>query len=160
ETNDRPFILAINEWPLFELQRLAKKEGFAAVDEAVRQVRSAVYFGSPPEPRRGRVAVVDLGLRNVLARRVVLAGLDRLTDDRFTAELSDAAPASLNVRRLRSGRVRERLAALLDQASRRGEHVTMRQLVGFLAYIITGGTDSTGRIMSQGDGRYLYANLV
>jgi len=48
----------------------------------------------------------------------------------------------------------------LDQASRRGEHVTMRQLMGFLAYILTGGTDSTGRIMSQGDGRYLYANLV
>ena len=36
----------------------------------------------------------------------------------------------------------------------------MRQLMGFLAYIITGGTDATGRIMSQGSGRYLYANAV
>src|SRR6185503_5695634 len=62
--------------------------------------------------------------------------------------------------RLRTERVKERLAALLEQASRRGEHTTMRQLMGFLAYVITGGTDSTGRIMSQGDGRFLFANLV
>jgi hypothetical protein len=160
EKNKRPFVLAINEWPLFELRRLAGEDGFAPVEEAVRQVRSAGYFGTPPEPRRGRVAVVDLNLRNVLASRVVLAGIDRLTDDRFVAELTDADPASLNVRRLRSERVKERLAALLDQVSRRGDHVTMRQLMGFLAYIVTGGADSTGRIMSQGDGRYLYANLV
>jgi len=160
DKNNRAFVLAINEWPLFELRRLARKEGFKPVEEAVRQVRSAVYFGTPPEPRQGRVAVVDLNLRNVLAPRVVLSAIDRLTDDRFVSDLSDADPAHLNTRRLRSERVKSRLAALLDQASRRGEHVTMRQLMGFLAYILTGGTDSTGRIMSQGDGRYLYANLV
>jgi len=160
ERNNRPFILAINEWPLFELRQLARAEGFAPVDEAVRQVQSAVYFGQPPAARQGRVAVVDLSLRNVLASRVVLAGIDRLTDYRFVSQLSDADPAHLNVQRLRSERVKSRLAALLDEVSRRGEHATMRQLMGFLAYALTGGTDSTARIMSQGDGRYLYANLV
>ena len=34
----------------------------------------------------------------------------------------------------------------------------MRQFMGFVAYIITGGTDSTGRLISQKDNRYLYAN--
>ncbi len=160
DKNKRAFVLAINEWPLFELRRLARQEGFQPVEEAVRQVRSAVYFGAPPEPRQGRVAVVDLNLRNVLASRVALAAIGRLTDGRFVSDLSTADPALLNVQRLRSERVQSRLAALLDQASRRGEHATMRQLMGFLAYILTGGTDSTGRIMSQGDGRYLYANLV
>lgn len=160
DANNRAFILAINEWPLFELRRLARTEGFDPVNEAVRQVRSAVYFGDPPAPRRGRVAVIDLNLRNVLAQRVVIAGLDRLTDDRFVSDLSDADPTKANVARLRTDRVKVRLAALLEQASRRGEHTTMRQLMGFLAYVITGGTDSTGRIMSQGDGRLLFANLV
>lgn len=160
DKNKRAFILAINEWPLFELRRLANKEGFEPVGEAVRQVRSAVYFGQPPTPRQGRVSVVDLNLRNVLASRVVLSAIDRLTNERFVSDLSETDPAQLNVRRLRSERVKNRLAALLDQASRRGEHVTMRQLMGFLAYILTGGTDSTGRIVSQGDGRFLYANLV
>jgi Domain of unknown function (DUF4338) len=160
EKNKRPFVLAINEWPLFELRRLAEKHGFAPVEEAVRQVRGAVYFGAPPTPRRGRVTVVDLSLRNVLAPRVVRTGTERLTDDRFVSELAKADPASVNVLMLRNERVKSRLAALLEQASRRGEHTTMRQLMGFLAYILTGGTDSTDRMMSQGNGRYLYANLV
>jgi nucleoside-triphosphatase THEP1 len=160
DANGRAFILAINEWPLFELRRLARTERFDPVEEAVRQVRSAVYFGDPPAPPQGRVVVIDLNLRNVLAQRVVIAALDRLTDDRFVSELADADPARANVDRLRTERVTERLAALLEQASRRGEHTTMRQLMGFLAYVITGGTDSTGRIMSQGDGRFLFANLV
>lgn len=160
EANKRPFLLAINEWPLFELRRLARAEGFAPVDEAVRQVRSAVFFGPPPAARNGLVAVVDLNLRNVLAASVVLTALDRLTADRFVSELTDADPATLNVARLRSERVQSRLSALLDLASRRGEHTTMRQLMGFLAFIMTGGMDATGRIMSQGDARYLYANLA
>ena len=160
DANGRAFILAINEWPLFELRRLARTEGFEPVDEAVRQVRAAVYFGDPPAPPQGRVVVIDLNLRNVLAQRVVITALDRLTDDRFVADLADADPAKANVTRLRTERVKERLAALLEQASRRGQHTTMRQLMGFLAYVITGGTDSTGRIMSQGDGRFLFANLA
>ncbi len=160
DENNRAFILAINEWPLFELRRLARTEGFAPVDEAVRQVRSAVYFGDPPAAPEGRVAVVDLNLRNVLAERVVVAAVDRLTADRFVSDLAEADPARCNVERLRSERVKSRLAALLEQASRRGEHTTMRQLMGFVAYVVTGGTDSTGRIVSQGDGRFLYANLV
>lgn len=160
DENGRALFLAINEWPLVELRRLAQQEGFAPVDEAVRQVRTAVYFGDPPSPRQGRVTVIDLNLRNVLAERVVSAALDRLTDERFVSELSNADPAQSNVNMLRSQRVKSRLAALLEQASRRGEHTTMRQAMGFLAYVITGGTDSTARIMSQGDGRFLYANLV
>lgn len=160
DKNKRAFILAINEWPLFELRHLARKEGFEPVEEAIRQVRSAVFFGNAPEPRDGRVAVIDLNLRNVLAPRVVRSAMDRLTADRFVADLSEADPAVLNVVRLRSERVRNRLAALLEEVSRRGDHTTMRQLMGFLAYLITGGTDATGRIVSQGDNRYLYANLV
>lgn len=160
DNNKRAFVLAINEWPLFELRRLARIEGFQPVEEAVRQVRAAVFFGKAPAPRQGRVSVIDLNLRNVLAHRVVAAALDRLTADRFVCDLAEADPAQRNVQRLRTERVKARFAALLEQASRRGEHATMRQLMGLLAYSLTGGTDSTSRIMSQGDDRFLYANLV
>lgn len=156
----RAFVVAINEWPLFELRRRARAEGFEPVDEAVRQVQEAVFYGEPPAAPGGRVAVVDLNLRNVLSPRVTLAAVERLTADRFVADLDGPDPASVNVARLRTDRVQDRLAALLDQASRRGEHTTMRQLMGFIAYLITGGTDSTGRLLSQKDNRYLYANLA
>lgn len=160
DENGRPFVLAINEWPLFELRKLARHVEFGPVEEAVRQVQEAVYYAKAPEPRKGRVAVIDLNLRNVLAPDVVRSAIGRVTADRFVAELADADPAARNVRRLRDERVQERLALLLNQASRQGEHATMRQLMGFLAYTLTGGTNSAGRIASQGDDRFLYANLV
>lgn len=160
DENKQPFILAINEWPLFELRRLAREEGFGPVDEAIRQVQEAVYYGDAPAAQQGRVSVVDLNLRNVLSRRVTLAAVERLTADRFVAELDPADPASRNVAQLRSPRVQDRLAALLEQAARRGQHTTMRQLMGFVAFLITGGTDATGRLLSQGDDRFLYANLA
>ena len=156
----RAFVLAINEWPLLDLRSLANSEGFEPVSEAVRQVRSAMYYGHPPTPPKGPVRVIDLNLRNVLTRRIILAALDRLTNDRFTSQLVDADPAKENVTRLRSDRVKTRIAGLLEQAARRGEHTTMRQLIGFLAYLITGGTDSLTRVRSQGNGRFCFANLM
>ncbi len=160
DENKRPFILAINEWPLFELRRRAREEGFAPVYEAIRQVQEAVFYGDAPAPQQGLVSVVDLNLRNVLASRVTLAAVERLTADRFVSELDAADPATRNVARLRSPRVQQRLAALLEQAARRGQHTTMRQLMGFVSFLITGGTDASGRLLSQGDDRYLYANLA
>jgi hypothetical protein len=160
EDNRRPLVLAINEWPLFELQRLAIQEEFAPVAEAIRQVRSAVFFGPEPEPRQGRVSVIDLNLRNVLAKRVVSTALARLTAERFTRDLNPADPAVVNAERLMQERVQERLGALLGHAARLGQHTTMRQLMGFLAYLLTGGTDATTRIMSQENGRYYYSSLA
>lgn len=160
DENKRPFILAINEWPLFELRRLARKECFEPVQEAVRQVQQAIFYGDPPEPPRGRVTVVDLNLRDVLRPRVTRAAIERLTADRFISGLNEADPAAVNVARLRTSRVGERLADLLTQVSRRGKHTTMRQLIGFVAYLVAGGTDSTSRIARQRDGRYHYANLA
>lgn len=160
DENKRAFVLAINEWPLFELRRLAREEGFTPINEAIRQVQEAVFYGDAPAAQKGLVSVVDLNLRNVLARRVTLPAIKRLTADRFVSELDAADPATRNVARLRTERVQQRLAALLEQAARRGQHTTMRQLMGFVAFLITGGTDAAGRLLSQGDDRFLYAHLA
>ena len=160
DENRLPFVLAINEWALFELQRLARQEGFDPVDEAIRQVQQAIYYGEAPEPERGRVIVLDLNLRNVLAAPVTTAAIQRLTSDRFVDQLDDLDPAKANVARLRNERVQERLAALLAQVSRRGHHATMRQLMGYVAYIITGGTGFGQRFPESRGMRFVYANLA
>jgi hypothetical protein len=160
EENGRPFILAINEWPLFEIRRMARSWGFAPVEESVRQVQEAIYYRVPPESAKGRVRVVDLNLRDVLTPGITTAAISKLTAGRFTDGLEDADPAAGNVALLRSDRVRERMAALLAHASRRGEHVTMRQMMGFFAYVITGDTDSIERIAKRDTGRYHYATLA
>lgn len=160
EEKQLPFVLAINEWPLFELQRLASQEGFAPVDEAIRQVQEAVYYGRAPDPERGRVVVVDLSLRNVLAAPVTTRALQRLTDNQLIGQLDALDPAKTNVARLRHERVQERLALLLEHVGRRGYHITMRQLMGYIAYIITGGTSSVQRLREVTGTRFVYATLA
>jgi hypothetical protein len=158
----RPFVLAINEWPLYVLQRLASSEGFTPVAEALRQATSARYFveSHMPEDAKDDVVVVDLSLRNLLAGSVVEQVIDRLTQDCFYVGLNEADPALANREALREPQVRARLIALLELVSTRAGHITMRQLVGFIAYLVTGGQSATDRVRAgQGAVGFSYSNL-
>jgi hypothetical protein len=149
----RPFVLAINEWPLYVLQRLAVKTGFTPVAEALRQVTSARYFVDDhrPDDVKENVVAIDLSLRNLLTSNVVERVIDRLTQDRFFSGLNAADPAIANRNALRDPQVRGRLVTLLELVSTRTGHVTMRQLVGFVAYLITGGQSATDRVRAGQD---------
>src|SRR5262249_4948747 len=103
---------------------------------------------------------VDLSLRNVLAPTTVRAATERLTHGRFYEGLHAADPAAVNRAALVQPRVRERLVQLLDGVSRHEGHTTMRQLMGFVAFLITGGQAATVRIASQGSDRFHYASLA
>lgn len=157
----RPFVLAINEWPLFVLRRLASRAEFPGVEEAVRQVQEAQRFVGPePEPARYNVAVIDLNLRNLLAPSVLQQAIDRLTQDRFYEGLHPDDPALRNRDALRTPRVQQRLIALLDLVAKRSGHVSMRHLMGFLGYLITGGQTAVERLASQGSGKFDYSTLA
>ena len=112
----KPFVLAINEWPLYVLQRLATKSGFAPVGEALRQVTSARFFVELHRPAEAKenVSVIDLSLRNLLSASVVERVIDRLTQDKFFAGLNAADPAIANRDALREPQVRERFVRLLE----------------------------------------------
>ncbi len=135
QKSGKPFLLAINEWPLYVLQRLARDEGFTAVAEALRQVSSARFYTEKqrPEPPRENVVVIDLSLRNLLAPSVVEQVIDRLTQPRFYEGLDPQDPMLANRAALRDPQVCERLTDLLRYIAPQIGHVTMRQLVGFVA---------------------------
>jgi hypothetical protein len=157
------FVLAINEWPLYVLQRLAAKSGFTPVAEALRQVTSGGFFIEEhrPDDAKENVVVVDLSLRNLLSASVVERVVERLTQDRFYVGLNPADPAIANRDALREPQVRERLVALLQLVATRTGHVTMRQLVGFVAYLITSGRSATERVRAGQDAVGLaYSNLA
>jgi hypothetical protein len=159
----KPFVLAINEWPLYVLQRLAAPSGFTPVAEALRQVTAARFFVETHRPADAQenVVVVDLSLRNLLSASVVERVIDRLTQDRFFAGLNAADPALANREALREPQVGERLVALLELVATRTGHVTMRQLVGFIAYLITGGQSATDRVRAGQDALgFAYSNLA
>ena len=159
----RPFVLAINEWPLYVLHRLAHPEGFGPVKEALRQVTTARFFveAQRPSPPQGDVRVIDLSLRNLLAPSVVRKMLDKLSEGRFTSGFHPADPALKNREALRETLVQERLSSLLEVVATRFGHATVRQLVGFVAYLITGGRSAAERLrIGQGASSFMYSTLA
>src|SRR5262249_27575262 len=106
------------------------------------------------------VRVVDLSLRNVLARPIVEAVIDRLTHKRFYTDLHEADPARANREALQNERVRERLTTMLALVANRGHHATMRQLVGLIAFLLTGGRNAIERLAEQRSSRFDYATAA
>jgi hypothetical protein len=159
ERDGLPLVLAINEWPLFALHRHPEGRDFDPLTEALRQVRQSNWHLTPPDPPKGRVRVVDLSLRNLVSKPVVLAVIDRLIDDRFFEGVEADDPVLTNREALRTDLVRDRVAAVLERVARNGHHATMRQLVGFVAYLLTGGRSAMERLAHQGDPRFAYSTL-
>jgi hypothetical protein len=159
----RPFVLAINEWPLFVLQRTAAVRGFTPVAEALRQVREARFFvdAQIPEPPKDNVVTIDLSLRNLLAPSVVQRVIERLTNERFYEGLAESDPMLFNRQALQQPQAQERLTSVLAVVAHRLGHVTMRQLVGFIAYLLSAGQSAEDRLVAGQDATGIpYSNLA
>lgn len=134
----RGLILAINEGILLEICERNRSRLPWAAEIADRILRPFVYGSEQPRGRNGRVVILDLNLRNCLGPTVASAALDKV----LSLVESDAAKAGAlmeNVARLRDETVRSRLLHLLSSIAQAGFHATMRELLGFLAYIICAG---------------------
>src|SRR5262249_831574 len=142
-----------NEWPLYVLQRSARARNFQAVEEALRQVQKARFFlrSEVPEAPRDGIVTIDLSLRNLLAPSVVKSVVSRLTDAPFTRGLHQQDPMLRNRQALLHPQVVERLCFVLARAAQRFGHTTMRQLVGFVAFLLTGGQSATDRLRADQD---------
>ena len=155
-----PFVLAINEWPLYLLGQERPK--FKPVKEALRQVKEARYFiDKEPAPPAENVITIDLALRSLLVSPVVNKVIECLTADKFYTGLNEVDPVLKNCEALKKSRVAKRLGKLLELVGLRMHHVTMRQLVGFIAYLITAGLPAADRIIGGQDAAKLaYYNLA
>jgi hypothetical protein len=158
----RPFVLAINQGPLNQL--LAIKAGsFAPLDDVAAQMRSLLYYDqAPKEPKKA--IVVDLNLRSVLTPAIVQSALSNL----LQAGALDACPecfadptsdAALNRAALLDPQVQSRIVELLRVASFTGRHISMRDLQGFLSYLLLGGRTVAEMCRNPSDRTNRYFNL-
>ncbi|MCA1679976.1 MAG: hypothetical protein LC777_14045, partial [Actinobacteria bacterium] len=85
--------------------------------------------------------------------------IDRLCDEGFYEAAHPDDPVLVNREALLHPLVRQRLVAVLDRTARNGHHATMRQLGGFVAYLITAGRPAVARLAHQGAHDYHYATL-
>jgi hypothetical protein len=153
----RPFCLAINQGPLSQL--LAHKEvDVPQLGEVRDQTRSLVYYDNVPKPP-GKVVVVDLNLRSVLTPAIIQRALQNILQpgpldacpECFGDETSDV---SLNRRAISEPQVQERIVQLLTAAAHTGRHISMRDLQGFLSFMLLGGRTKAEIVREPSD----YAN--
>lgn len=159
-SEDRPFCLAANEFPLYELRK--KGSGFAPIDEVSRQCDHWLAYGAPQpeEEPRDRVLVIDLSLRNPLAPGFSDILLDKLLNDPAilsAAENGSAPVLTRNRQRLADKRVRERLRLLLDRAILLGHRTTVRELWILASRMLIGTRGLTDVQLSDWYSQLLFA---
>ena len=133
----RAALVAVNEGPLRQLLRRLPD-----ADELSAQLsRPFRYEGEPATDTVPKAVLVQLGSRQVLNENLINEALNLMLSRVDYA----GAPAAVqaNVKALRQKRVRERLCELLEEVGRSGVHVTVHQLLGLLARMVTGGRANT-----------------
>lgn len=136
----RPFCIAANEYPLYQLRMAARDAPHLL--EVSRQCRHRLAYGDeePDEDAVG-VLVVDLSLRNPLSADFVDALLDKMLSDaalRSTLTGPSEPVARRNVELLSQPRVRNRLRALADRLVALGYRATVRELWILIARMVFG----------------------
>ncbi|WP_420640462.1 Druantia anti-phage system protein DruA [Candidatus Leptofilum sp.] len=150
----RPFCMAINEAVLKNMADTYKD--FAPIQEAQRQVEEAVIYSSAAESLNSYVVVYDLSRRNILAPDVVKNAIEKLTDPNLlkpceACPLEAGCDLLQNSSLLRTSRVQERVQAILNRISRRGHHVTLRQLQALISYLVFGGRSCQKILQESGN---------
>lgn len=136
----RPYFIAINESVLFKLA--ATYPDFAPLQVARQQVIDAIGYDAQSDIPISEVVVFDLSHRHTLSKEVVNGVFDKLTDETMLPRCPLCPQQGCDRERNRvllqgdGNRVRDRLQAIFDAISRQGIHVTMRDLEGFVAYLL------------------------
>lgn len=136
----RGLAIAINEGILVQVLRAAASEKWAP---SVRQqlLRPLVYRDGEGVDGDDHFLVVDLNLRNNLSPPIVreaLAKLVRVSAPCASCPGATACSLQANAVRLQRPEVLPRVGELLDAVASVGVHATMRDLQGFLAFLLTG----------------------
>ncbi len=136
----RPFCLAANEYPLYQL-RMADRSAPHLL-EVGRQLRNRLAYGDGPGVGSdGGLVVIDLSLRNPLSGHFFDALLDKLLAD-AGLQAALARPEETVVRRnaelLAQSRVRARLRALAGRLVALGHRATVRELWILFARMVFG----------------------
>src|SRR6266540_5375496 len=169
------FVLAINHAPLRRLAQMAAKDPiFEHLYETILSTRRSqsaidnfVIYSEEQESNlvnshtiTQKIKIVDLSQREILTDEVIARLLSKLCPLAAAAscvpdmkEQCGRCPLHDNARILAHPQVQKNLAFVLTLVARRGFHATMRDLVGLLAYILTGGVtcEELWRKNSSGD---------
>jgi len=161
----RPFLLAINEWPLLQLLSKASYRNDLPLREVQEQIRNSIWYSREPDIATNNVLVLDMNLRNAAQDPIVRNIISKLTDERIFKNCDRChgqgeCPVLVNRRSLMNQTTQERLLALLRKLRQRGVHVTMRDMQGCIAYLLTGGQSCDAIRQAEDPNKFRYFNLL
>lgn len=148
-----PGILAINDGPLYEM---VTKHGdqFSFLEDVRTQLEHQVVYtdAEVADATFDDIVVVDLNNREVLSPRLVGAAIDKFADEARITDHDHPGRCHIqyNREKLTQDHVRRNLEDLLVALNQYDEHVTVRDLLNFLCYLITGGLGECRTSFSDG----------
>ena len=142
EQAGRRMVLAINQYPLYMLRHGLPQGMPAVAQELERQWRGRLTTGADEVASAGgSVLLVDLSLRNPLAREFAAPVLNRMLDDpavKRHASSGEDPDFSFNFERLVHPQVQERLFGLFERLISAGHRTTVRELWILTARLLFG----------------------
>lgn len=140
-----PGVLAINDGPLYEMTTQHREE-FPFLETVQQQLENQIVYSEEtvPEIDFEDIIVIDLNNRSVLTQGIVSRAVKKLAGDFATRghDHSGRCHIQYNAEKLQDNRVRANLIEFLMEVGNYEKHVTVRDLLNFLCYILTGGIDT------------------
>lgn len=136
----RPGILAINEGPLYEMLTRHQSD-YDFLDTVADQLDSQIILNETTTHQFNddRLVVLSLNHRNVLSRTIALQAIQKLTTEVDINPTEDNGHIGMNIAKLQDDTVQENFKRIFRMLGKLSTHVTIRDLLNFLAYCLTGG---------------------
>lgn len=138
-----PFVLAINHAPLRNLA--AEVRGYPHLEYLANipdEIDNCIYYNEAPKSKLQRTIIVDLSQREIVTTSVVKGIVDKLCKQVLSTPCTDCpprkCPVEYNAKAISSDEILHNVVTILTLVARRGFHTTMRDLIGLVAYILTG----------------------
>ncbi len=137
-----PGILAINDGPLYEMATTHSTQ-YEFLQTVKRQLENQIVYthSDVPDVDFSDIVVVDLNNRDVLSPGIVTRAVRNFIN-RFALDGHDHSGQchiQYNAEKLQDDRIQENLVDFLTELGNYEGHVTVRDLLNFLCYIITAG---------------------
>ena len=141
--NKRPALIAINEYPLYELLK-SMGNAFPFYDQIEKIKSNSLVYGDEFKVDYGslQVAIIDLNNRNLLNISTLGTAFNKLLTSVSPCEScssGDICVHNQNAKSLSNDEVQKRVVKLISLLGNIGSHAVMRDILGLIAFILTAG---------------------
>lgn len=141
--NETPGILAINDGPLYAMTTQHKRD-YPFLDTVQKQLENQIVYSDEetPDIDFSEIVVIDLNNREFLVPPLLDEAIETTTEIAQRGhDHNGKCHIQHNAQKLKKSEIKENLKDLVLALSKIEEHITVRDLLNFLGFCMTGGHD-------------------